>query len=108
MSFLVALGLSLPQISTLDMLPFMEYLLQAGMSAASISNHLITIRSMYIIYKCDTSVFRDNRIHLFIKVGKLNRPLQPKLTFLIDEFLLQAIVQAPAALHSPVTFKALY
>ena len=37
------------------------------------------IRSMCIIYNCDTTPFRDNRIPLFIKAVKLNRPLQPKL-----------------------------
>ena len=104
----MALGMSLPQVSTLDVLAFMDYLLQAGISASNISNHLTAIRSMCIIYGCDTALFRDNRIPLFIKAIKLKRPLQPKLTFAIDEVLLHAIVQVFATLHSPVTFKALY
>ena len=108
LSFLVALGLSLPSISTLDLLAFMEYLLQAGMSASNISNHLTAIRSMCIIYDCDTSSFRDKRIPLFIKAVKCNRPLQPSLPFVIDELLLHDIVLACSSLHSPIVFKALY
>ena len=92
----------------LDVLAFMEYLLQSGMSASNITNHLTAIRSMCIIYNCVTTPFRDNRIPLFIKAVKLNRPLQPKLHFVIDEALLEAIVLACSSLHSPLVFKALY
>ena len=84
MSFLVAVGLFLPQVSTLDILAFMEYLLQAGMSASNISNHLAAIRSICIICTCDTALFRDNRLPLFIKAVKLNIPFQPKLIFIND------------------------
>ena len=69
-SFLVALDLSLPQVSSLDVLAFMEYLLQSGMSAANTTNDLTAIRSMLIIYNCDFSAFRDHRIPLFIKSVK--------------------------------------
>ena len=108
LAFLVALGLSLPQVSTLDILAFMEYHIQSGMSASKISNHLTAIRSMSIIYACDTSPFRDNRIPLFIKAIKINRPLQPNLSSVIDEPLLHAIVQVSTTLHSPVIFQSLY
>ena len=108
MSFVVALGLSLPQRSTLDLLAFIEYLLQSGMSASHISNHLTAIRSMCIIYNCNTTPFRDNRLPLFIKAVKLNRPLQPKLPFVINEGLLQDVVVACASLHPAIIFKALY
>ena len=79
LAFLVALDLSLTQVSTLDVLAFMEYLLEFGMSAANITNHLTAIRSMLIIYNCDASAFRDQRIPLFIKSVKINRPVQPVL-----------------------------
>ena len=77
LALLVALDLSLPQISTMDVLAFMEYLLESGMSAVNITNHLTAIRSMLIIYNCDASPFRDHRIPLFIKLVKINRPLNP-------------------------------
>ena len=108
LAFLVALGLSLPQVSTLDVLAFMEYLLQSGMSAANITNHLAAIRSMLIIYNCDASAFRDQRIPLFIKAVKINRPLQPAIKSLIDEHILLSMVLACDTLPNPVLFKALY
>ena len=43
LAFVVALDLSLPQVSTLDVLAFMEYLVESGMSAPNITNHLTAI-----------------------------------------------------------------
>ena len=108
LSFLVVLGLSLPQITTLDLLAFMEYLLQSGMNTSNANDRFTAIGSMCIIYNCNTSPFRNNRIPLFIKAVKINRPLQPNLSFLIDETLLQAIMDTCASLHSPIVCRALY
>ena len=108
LAFLVALDLSLPQISTLDVLAFMEYLLESGMSAENITNHLTAIRSMLIIYNCDASSFRDNRIPLFIKSVKINRPLNPVYKTVIDENILLSMVLACDHFPNPTIFKALY
>ena len=92
LEFLVSLDLSLPKVSTLDVLVFMEYLLESGMSAANITNHLTTIRSMPIIYNCEASAFRDHRIPLFIKSVKIDRPLKPAFKTIIDENILLSMV----------------
>ena len=108
LAFLVALDLSLPQVSTLDVLAFTEYLLEFGMSAANITNHLTAIRSMLIIYNCDASAFRDERIPLFIKSVKINRPLQPVFKTVIDEDILLSLVIACDQFAQQIVFKALY
>ena len=71
--FLVALDLLLSLICTTDILAFMKYLTQNGMSPDNIVNHLTAIRSLCIIYNCDTTPFQDQRLHLFIKSLKINR-----------------------------------
>ena len=56
LAFLVTLGLPLSQLSTLDILAFMEYLAQSGMSPDHITNYPTAIRSLYIfrkIYFCN-------------------------------------------------------
>ena len=108
MAFLVAVGLFLPQVDTLDILAFMEYLLQAGMTAANITNHLTAIRSCCIIYNINTAPFRDNRLPLFIKSIKINRPLQPSSKLVVDENILYSICATSASLPFYSTFKALY
>ena len=108
LAFLVALDLSLPQVSTLDVLAFMEYLVESGMSAANITNHLSAIRSMLIVYNCEASAFRDHRIPLFIKSVKINRPMKPVFKTVIDEDVLLSLVLACDQFSHPIVFKALY
>ena len=107
LSFLVALDLSLPQVSTLDVLAFNEYLLQSGSLATNITNHLTAVRLLLIIYNCDASAFRDHRIPLFIKYVKIDRPLNPVFKTVIDEHTL-SIVLAWDQFQYLVIFKALY
>ena len=108
LGFLVAMGLSLSQVSTMDVLAFMEYLLESGMSAANITNHLTAIRSMLIIYNCDASAFRDHRIPLFIKSVKINRSLKPVFNTVIDENILLSMILACDNFSHPIIFRALY
>ena len=68
---------SLPEVSSLDVLAFMEYLAQSGMSPDNITNHITGIRSMSIMYGINTAPFRDQRIPLCVKSLKINRSLAP-------------------------------
>ena len=86
------------------MATFMEYLLQAGMTAANINNHLTAIRSCGIIYNCDTTPFRDNRIPLFLISVKIYRALQPTIKFVVDENILYNIYSVCHRLPFPKVF----
>ena len=92
LGFLVALDLSLYLISTINILAFMEYLAQNGMSPDHIVNYLTAIRSLCIIYNCDTTPFRDQRLLLFIKSLEINRQFNP---WIINESLLLTLLQLP-------------
>ena len=108
LAFLVVVDLSLPAISSLDVLAFMEYLAQSGMSPDNITNHITAIRSISIIYGLDTAPFRDQRITLFIKSLKINRPLAPAVKLVTDHILLLQIVTVSAHLQYPLVYKSLY
>ena len=108
LAFLVVVDLSLPAISSLDVLAFMEYLAQSGMSPDNITNHITAIRSMSIIYGLDTTPFRDQRVPLFVKSLKINRPLAPVVKIVIDHTLLLQIVTVSAHLQFPLVYKSLY
>ena len=108
MAFLVVLDLSLYQISTMDILAFMQYLSESGMSPDNIVNHLTAVRSLAIIYACDTVPFHDHRIPLFIKSLKINRTFQPKIKLLVDEDILLKIITVAQHLPNSQVFRALY
>ena len=108
LTFLVVLDLSLHQISTMDILAFMQYLHESGMSPDNIVNYLTAVRSLAIIYACDTLAFRDHRIPIFIKSLKINRTFQPKIKLLVDEDLLFRIVTVAQHLPNSQVFTPLY
>ena len=86
----------------------MGYLAESGMSPDNIVNHLTVIKSLCIIYACDTTPFRDQRLPFFVKSLKINRNFQPKLTFLVDGHLLLKIVTVSQHLPNSLVLTALY
>ena len=107
MAFLVVLDLSLHQIFTMDILAFMQYLHESGMSPDNIV-HTTAVRSLAIIYACDTAPFSDHRIPIFVKSLKINRTFQPKIKLVVDEDLLLKIVTVAQHLPHSQVFTTLY
>ena len=105
LAFLVVAGLSLPQVSTIDILAYMEYLDGNGMSPSNITNYVTGIRALFILYGLDTQRFRDQRIPLFIKALQINRPLKPTIVLSLDVELLQHIVDVCLQLQFSISFQ---
>ena len=101
---LVAVDLSLPGISALDILAFMEYLAHSDMSPDHSTNHLTAIRSMCIVYDCNTIPFRNQWIPLFFTILSFTL----RFPILIDETLLLQIIIVSAQLQYPLVYKAVY
>ena len=104
----MVVDLSLPEITALDVLAFMEYLAQSGLSPDNITNHITGTRSMSIIYGLNTVPFRDQRIPLFVKSLKINRFLAPVVKLVIDHTALLQIFTVSDHLQFPLVYKALY
>ena len=100
--------LSLPQATSLDVLAYMEHLLQGGMSVSNITNHIAGIRAMFVVYGLNTTIFTDSRISLFLKAVRINRPLQPHITLSLDDALLLKILQVCYQFNHTPVFQALY
>ena len=62
----------------MDILAFMQYLSESGMSPNKIVNQPTAVRPLAIIYACDTLPFQDHGIPLFIKALKINRVYNPR------------------------------
>ena len=100
MSKNVSIVCGFPGVSSLDILAFMEYLTQSGMSPDHITNHITVVRSLYILYGYNIAPFRDEKICLLIKSLKLNPSFSPRNTIVMDETLLLQIVTVSAQLVS--------
>ena len=106
--FLVAAGLSLTQVNTAIILAFLEYLVENGLNSDNIANYLAVIRAMFITYSLSTKPLRDEKIQLFIKALKINKPFAPVIPTIITEDMLRKICAECEYLQNPVVFKALY
>ena len=71
---------------------FMQFLSENRCSASNITNYMAGIGSQCIIYYIDTTPFRHEQIQLFFKALKINRPLNPRSTGLIDMQMLTDII----------------
>ena len=101
-------GLWLSEVTTLDRLAYMEYLLRNDMSASNITNSITGIRSMFIVLGYNTKVFQDHRIPLFVKAIKITRPLQPSINLVLDFNMLEKIIFLCSKLQFSVVFRTLY
>ena len=108
MAFLVVAGLLPSQVNIHTLLAFMEYLYQNHHTPSNISNYLAGIRAYCVIYNIPTISFRDEKIQMFIRSLKINRPLVIKNTPILTQDMLISILEVTAKLEAPQIFTALY
>ena len=104
----MAAGLSHTQVNVSIILAFLEYLTENSLSPDNIANYLAAIRAMFITYSLSTKPLQDEKIQLFIRAIKLNRPFAPTVPTIITEGMLKQILLASDSFHNPIVFKALY
>ena len=97
LAFLVPAGLSLSQVDTIQLHAFMEFLCHNGMSPFNIANYLAAIRANLVICGLSTTFMQDDRIHLFLRGVKINRPLALKTQSVITDSMFYNIIQACSA-----------
>ena len=108
MAFLVVAGLLPSQVNVLVLLAFMEYLCQNKFTPSNISNYLAGVRAYYVIYNIPTTSFRDERIQMFIRSLKSNRPLMIKNMSVLTYDMIMAMLEVTAKLEAPQVFTSLY
>ena len=108
MAFLVAAGLLPSQIDVNILLAFMEYLCQNKLTPSNISNHLAGVRAYCVIYNIPTSSFKDEKIQMFIKSLKINKPLNVNSISILTDAMILDILKTTAKLKHPQVFGALH
>ena len=105
LAFLVVTGLTPCQVNVDIILAFLEYLVDI---LANICNYLASIRTMSIIYNLPTHPFRDEKIQMFVKSVRINRPLVVKTNSIFTEKMLLDIVAATETLEFSEIFLSIY
>ena len=104
MGFLVAAGPLINQVTTVTLLIFVEFLLDQKLSPVNIVNHMVAIRSQFILYGLDTAPFRDKIIDLFQKSLMHTRPLCPRTVDIITTKVVADILLVSSPLEYPLIF----
>ena len=89
-------------------LAFLEYLEDNLLSVANICNYLAALRTMFIIHNLPTEPFQDEKIQMFVKSVRINRPLVVKTNSIFMEKILLDIIAATETLEFSEIFRAIY
>ena len=83
-AFCLFMHIKLVQIDINNILCFLELLCKNSVSAYMISNYLAAIRASFILYGLNDAALYHQRINLFIRAIKINRPLRPVKRNIMD------------------------
>ena len=75
LAFCICMKISVYSIEVVHILSFMEFLVGSIVSVAMVQNHLSAIRAKFLLYDLNSCVLSDQRIRLYVKSLKINRPL---------------------------------
>ena len=75
---------------------------------SNISNYLAGIQAYCVIYNIPITSFRDEKIQMFIRSLKINKPLVVKNTSVLTHDMLISILEATANLEALQVFTSLY
>ena len=95
LAFLVVTVLTPRQVNVDIILAFLEYLVDNSLSVVNICNYLAAPRTMFKVHNLPTHPFRDEKIQMFIKSVRINRPL----VVIITEQMLLDIIAATETLQ---------
>ena len=87
---------------------FLEYLHENNISSGQIQNYLAALRAMHIAHGLETAPFKDERLSLFLKATRIQRPFHPKVLAHLDLSLLEKNINLCDHMQFPQVFKPLY
>ena len=87
---------------------FLEYLHENSISDSNIENYLSAIKTVTAKYGLPVSHFFYQRIQMFIRALKINRPVHLTTVSHLDEKVLEKILQQRDKYNHPQIYKSLY
>ena len=108
MGFCQVTRLNIHSIQFLDLIAYLEYLVENGVSCNMVSNNISALKASFIMYNLKFHLLEHPHIRFFIKSLQINRPLSLVKGNIITVPVLQQLVQACDNLVSPFTFKAIF
>ena len=77
MAFCVCMKINVLELEVAHILCFMEFLVNSNVSVSMIQNYLFALKAKFIFNQLDHHVLADQKMRLYVKCLKINRPLNP-------------------------------
>ena len=106
--FCICSDINPSKISLQEVLAYLEYLLENGVSCNMLSNNISALKANFIMYSLQYELMDQPQVHLFIKAIKINRPLAITTRNIMTIDTLKNLIAACDSLTSPFTFKAIF
>ena len=108
LAFVVFMTWDVHQVTTLNLLCFLEYLQYNGVKYTQMASYLSAIKAKFLIMGLHVACFNDCRLKYYQKAVQLHSPLTVKLNKILDVPLLKSIVQCCNFTYMGQIFKAVY
>ena len=89
-------------------LSFLEYLIQQGLLAASVSNYLSILAHFFALYGWPEWVLHARKTLLLIKAVKMHNPMKPRIKYVLSGTMLKQLMAKVVKDVNIVVFKAIY
>ena len=76
-AFCICMQISIFDVNLQHILCFMQFLSNSELSVHMIANYLSAVKANFILYGLNDAVFQNQKIKLYMKSLKINRPLKP-------------------------------
>ena len=106
--FCVCNKINIIYITIDEIMAYMEYLVENGVSVNMVANNISAIRAKFVMYGLPHDLLHHPRIQYFIKSLKINRPLTVTTRNIMSLSTLETLVQLCESLPSGISFKAIF
>ena len=106
--FCVCNKINIISISIDEIMAYMEYLVENGVSVNMVSNNISAIRAKFVMYGLPHDLLHHPRIAYFTKSLKINRPLTVTPRNIMSLATLSNLVHLCSSLTSGQSFKAIF
>ena len=106
--FCICSDINPSKITLQEVLAYLEYLLENGVSRNMQSNNRSALKANFIMYSLHYELMDQPQVRLFIKAIKINRPLAIMIRNIMSIDTLKNLIAACDSLTSPFTFKAIF
>ena len=95
-------------LSVSDALSYLEFLVDNGVSAHMISNHISAIRALSVVYDLPYGIWDHPKIKYFVRSTKMTRPIALPKRNIIDLNTLKTIIAATQKDSNAKVYKAVF